>query len=155
MREMLFRGKVKYNGNHKFAGDWVIGNPIKIRKEKWSEKLKTMMTDYWGTAIQTTVEENGKYYKYVSYEVIPETVGQFTGTEGINKVKIFEGQKVLMHYFGFNGSETDNEVIGVVIFDVHEWCVVNREGKIYPFGLMEEPSEEIEVIHEEKNNEKE
>lgn len=25
MREIKFRGKVKYNGNHKFNGEWICG----------------------------------------------------------------------------------------------------------------------------------
>lgn len=66
MREILFRGKLKDNG------EWVYGYLFKI----WD---KTYIL--WGTTngVPNTIE------------VLPETVGQFTGLLDKNGKKIFEG----------------------------------------------------------------
>ena len=80
MREILFRGKVKYNGEHYFTNDWVGGSVVK--------KIKGVFIH----VIQ--MDEFGNSVKELDVEVIPETVGQFTGTTDKKGVEIFEGDLV-------------------------------------------------------------
>ncbi|MDD4495035.1 MAG: YopX family protein [Eubacteriales bacterium] len=62
-REILFRGKSP-------KGHWIYGMP--------SYDLKYIFND-------------GNYDSYDQFEIIPETIGQFTGLTDKNGVKIFEG----------------------------------------------------------------
>ena len=74
-RAILFRGKVKYNGNHLFSGDWVYGSLI----------IKTN-----GIFIYVIDEDKfGNIVREFEVEVIPETVGEFTGLTDKNSVKVF------------------------------------------------------------------
>lgn len=82
-----------------------------------------------------------------------------TGIIDMNGEAIYTGQIVKMHYFylglGDGGGviECENEVIGKVRVSGYQhkqrkFCVETENGDRYPFSLMQEPSEEIEVIQD-------
>ena len=101
-REILFRGEVKYNGNHLFAGERVEGSLI--IKVTGLHFIHVVETDNFGNAIRE-----------FEVEVIPETVGQFTGLTDKNGVKIFEGDKIKTPYF--SQYVVDNMVDFIYAFD--------------------------------------
>lgn len=65
-REILFRGKTRDSGR------WITGNLINLSSDNYAIRFKV----------------NDIYF---DVEVIPKTIGQFTGLKDKNRKKIFEG----------------------------------------------------------------
>ena len=89
MREILFRGKRKDNG------EWLWGDLLQDRD------LGICLIegfDYYTDA-------DGLQRDYFQHEVIPETVGQYAGLTDKNGEKIFEGDIVNCITSDFDGSD--------------------------------------------------
>lgn len=144
MRDVLFRGKRVDNG------EWVYGYLLEADNCITDKKLTFIM------------EQDATYYGYgefaCSFEVKPETVGQFTGLCDKNGKKIFEGdiisavtldtgkeQRAVIGFGNFIDENNNDEYIGFFIeFDGIKTTITQLS--------MEECKNRIEVIGNKYDN---
>lgn len=120
MREILFRGRPDD------GSDWVFGDLIHRRICKYDIVI-----------IRT---EDSGFDNYNEYEVVPETVGQYTGLTDKNGTKVFEGDIVTRYFDDFGLIEYEVE------FDQGEFLLIPIEDRTDTWAIRISGESEITVI---------
>lgn len=102
MRKILFRGKRVDNG------EWVCGY---IAKDQFKGKL-FIITD---VEVENVDSECADLYATEWFEVIPETVGEFTGYQTKDKKLVFEGDILKVT------ERRGNTIVGFGQISSHSW----------------------------------
>jgi uncharacterized phage protein (TIGR01671 family) len=120
MREILFRGKRKDNG------EWIEGFYVCNRYSIGFAKEPAIYENHY---IYTKRIDSEKWFKTIQVEVIHETVGQFTGLTDKNGKKIFEGDIVEITWKG------NIICVGDIRYDEASCRFVIYENYIFPYGF--------------------
>ena len=134
MREILFRGLRKDNGEWVYGGYYTDGKKhyIVVRVREIPDTRDWETAEYY---------ENNPIYIPTFKEVIPETVGQFTGLLDKNGTKIFEGD--------ICRNTKTNEIVSVAWHGTMAGFVWNErkeKSHLFEFGELFRAYDKYEVI---------
>ena len=137
MREILFRGKPdrEYLDDKFFKdSDWVYGNLL-VNKQFI---LSSSYTPYY--ILPTSIGMNDISIWAYAVRVIPETVGQWTGEEDNNGLRIFEGDIFLLIYDDNIGE------VGTVKYDMGAFnCPSDTDYRVEVIGNIHDNPELLEA----------
>lgn len=136
MREILFRGKTE-------DGKWVEGYFIN--------------TEILSPSSFKMVEKYGIITEKDIYQVIPETIGQYTGLIDKNGKKIFEGDIIKHYKYRFKYKIAfNNGTFGTVYNDIGEVCSFSDSEYVddaKEYEVISNIHDNPELLKEEVNNE--
>lgn len=126
-REILFRGKTTIkDSNHAFNNTWVMGDRIHSGGKLYIHPIANV------------VEVNGEIGKLIiMHEVIPSTVGRYTGLTDRNKQKIFEHdvcKDSLGTLFVVEWDAENARFIGFTIENERRIIYISREPRVEVIG---------------------
>ena len=143
MREIIFRGKRVDNG------EWVYGQLISkkcVRDNGMPDRYFDWVECNYSYIYEDNIENNIEEYPTKFVEVIPETIGQFTGLYDKDKKPIYEGDIIDIHQtingynqfvieykdYGFGAkyyNQKENKAIRWYEYDLDELFDVNESEK--------------------------
>ena len=114
-REILFRGKLEYNGK------WIYGDLLQYEDGDvaiFGDKLSSFGCEC------TEMSKRDR--------VNPDTNGQYTGLKDKDGNKIFEGDIVHLKGDGYDGAKVGKDYYRVVTFHEGSFCLSIEDGVHYP-----------------------
>lgn len=135
--------QIKFKGKRKYCDEWVEGYYSYLFNDKVKEYIHQITVQIFE---QANIDYPYPTCETISCEVIPETVGQFTGLTDKNGKEIYEGDIVLFTWFSYGEYELETEYQGYIDFLNGSFLFCCEHGN-YPLSELEFDSEsDIEVI---------
>jgi hypothetical protein len=121
--------KIKFRGQRTDNGEWVYGYYV--------------LNEEWGKCYIYQKEFHEPFYKLIQYEVLPESVGQFTGYSGKNNREIYEGDCVDIDGF-----------IARIVWSDGGFCFEKSTGWLDEWNFADDVHRMIVITKESKDEER-